>query len=70
MIEAPPEVTTDAAELPGIVCRACGGNRWEVTHTRKGTGVLRRWRTCLGCGHRIRTREAVEADAHPDRDAA
>lgn len=68
MTETSPDVIP--IDLPGLVCAACGRNVWRVERTRLGTGVVRRWRKCAGCGHAIRTAERVEADAHPDRDAA
>jgi hypothetical protein len=70
MTDAPAPVATAGEELPaGIVCRLCHGNRWKVNQTREGFALIRRFRTCLGCGHKIRTRETIEADAHPDHDA-
>ena len=68
----PAESTDEAAaeELPrGLVCSVCHTNRWKVTHTREGFALVRRFRVCLACGHRIRTRETVESDAHADFDA-
>lgn len=68
MTETSPE--SPAADLLGLVCVGCEGNTWKVVRTRLGSGVVRRWRQCLQCGHGIRTREAIEAEAHPDRDVA
>lgn len=62
----PPEV-----EVPpvGIVCRACGVDRWEVLRTKKAAGCIRRWRKCLNCRGVSRTAERLEAGPHPDHDA-
>jgi hypothetical protein len=71
--QSPPEDAVAGDEFPaGIVCRACGKSDWRITRTRKCFGRIRRWRACLtpGCGHQVRTAELVEADAHPEHDAA
>lgn len=67
-----PATTTEPATQTerGIPCPACGGVRWHVTHSRPSFGCVRRWRTCLGCKHKIRTAERIETGAHPERDAA
>ena len=70
MIEQSPPAVQAGEFPPGIVCRTCGTAEWRVTRTRLGFACIRRWRTCAGCGHKVRTTECIEADAHPDRDAA
>jgi hypothetical protein len=73
MTDAPVEMETETAEeSAGIVCSVCGHNTWKVTRTRLGMGTIRRWRTCLNpkCRRKIRTAERVEAETHPDHDAA
>jgi hypothetical protein len=70
MTDSPTLAPAAAEELPpGLVCRVCQGTRWKVTHTREAFAAIRRFRTCVGCAHRIRTRETIEAESHPDRDA-
>ena len=58
------------SETEGLVCSVCHGKKWKVTRTREGLAMIRRWRTCLACGHDVRTRETIETDAHPDHEIA
>jgi hypothetical protein len=57
MSEVPPVLPARA----GIPCPSCGGVCWRTTCTRKAARRVRRWRTCRGCGHTVRTVELVEA---------
>ena len=59
-----------SAEPPGVECPGCGSTRSRVVRTRPGSNCVRRWRRCGGCEQVYRTVERLEADGHPDRDAA
>ena len=69
MTGSPATAAPPVEQPPGIVCRVCLGTRWRVIRTRKGPGTVRRFRRCMGCAHRVRTREVIEAEPHPDHDA-
>ncbi len=52
----------------GIRCPSCGcadlrdplGPGWEITHTKKVPGAIRRRRVCRNCGKAVRTRETLD----------
>lgn len=44
----------------GFSCPSCRGHRLHTTHTtRPIIGMIRRYRKCSACGHRITTEERV-----------
>ncbi len=45
----------------GLSCPKCGDVRFKLHTTRHRAGATVRSKSCRGCGHRIRTREIVEA---------
>ncbi|VTS03815.1 unnamed protein product [Gemmata massiliana] len=45
----------------GISCTKCQDCRFHVEYTRHRAGGTVRVKSCRTCGHRIRTREIVEA---------
>ncbi len=55
---------------PGIVCPRCGcrdlrapdGRPWEITHTERKFGFIRRRRVCRYCGKVVITREKKETE--------
>lgn len=53
----------DTVSRLGICCPKCGDTRMKQTYTRyRGTATVR-VRACQSCGHRIRTKEVIEAGA-------
>lgn len=47
----------------GVCCPRCGDVRLRTVFTRHRDGATVRVKACRSCGHRIRTRELVEAGA-------
>lgn len=45
------------------VCPVCGGEQVKVYNSREISGVLKRFRECIKCGHRFCTYEIAEDDA-------
>ncbi|MBP3955496.1 hypothetical protein J8F10_09400 [Gemmata sp. G18] len=45
----------------GLCCPKCGDCRLRVDWTRHRAGSTVRRKSCLNCGHRMRTRETFEA---------
>src|SRR5438045_1216078 len=47
----------------GLCCPKCGDVRLDTLYTRHRSGTTVRVKSCLTCGHRVRTRETIEAGA-------